>query len=376
MAMICTRTRPENAVTGGIRIRGGADEGRGKFFARLEELGLHRYATMTGYGDGTAFSMWEKYARAWTPEGDTTHLSRQLDLDTTGTPEDLERETLLALLAGPIPYEYPNYDEFAAALRIRSNIVAAARRTQLAFDTSEAERPADYWTYREDRGFTVLSGKSLITALEKATQPEASGKLYSFSCYRATEYVLLLALARELASVNPDLLERLQAQWETRAIMSGKFHEVFLHEYGSMDDPLPPGYYVPGDRVWFRNPDERSSDIAGYEGSWVFYLGGGLFSNFWKRDKPYTLTAKCVDIFHWRHGAYVDEGGEPRMDETVVDDRARHSLAEPREVERILGQMGRLRDPQGVYGGGCIDASREFLRCICPGTADIVLGPA
>lgn len=44
------------------------------------------------------------------------------------------------------------------------------------------------------------------------------------------------------------------------------------------------------DRLRFRNPDAHSSDASGYEGSWGFYLGGGRFSNFWKRDHSFTLT--------------------------------------------------------------------------------------
>ena len=36
--------------------------------------------------------------------------------------------------------------------------------------------------------------------------------------------------------------------------------------------------------------------------------------------------------------------------------------------------MLRLRDPKGVYQeGGCIDTSREYPRCVHPGTADIRL---
>ncbi|NMM38348.1 MAG: hypothetical protein HHJ09_12745 [Glaciimonas sp.] len=358
----------------GIRILGDVDAARCSFISMLEQLDLHRYVATADDGGSIAFSLRDEFARSWAPRGDTTQLSRDLDLDIAGSPDDLNREILLAMLAGPLAFEYPSYEEFAAAVRLRRNIVDAARRTQLAFHTSEAERPNDCWTYTEDRGFTVLPGKPLIAALKKTTQPGASGKLYSFSCYRATEYVILLGIAQELATVNPQLLERLQTQWETRAIMSGKFHDVFLYEYGTMNDPLPPGYYVPGDRLWFRNPDERSSDVSGYEGSWVFYLGGGLFSNFWKRDQPYTLTTKCIEIFHWRHGTYRDDEGALRMNEAVVDARVRDTLTNPEETERILAQMARLRDPQGVYaGGGCIDASREFPRRVCPRTANIVL---
>src|SRR5690606_16260938 len=157
-----------------------------------------------------------------------------------------------------------------------------------------------FWRYAETSGFTLKEGVSLIEALRLTTQPDRSNRLYSFSCYRATEYVILLAVAQELEASNPAQLAQLQRQWETRAIMSGQFHDVFLRELGSCSDPLPPMYYVPGDRLWFRNPDGHSSNVEGYEGSWVFYLGDGLFTNFWKRDQPFTVTTKCVELFHWR----------------------------------------------------------------------------
>src|SRR5512146_623866 len=156
--------------------------------------------------------------------------------------------------------------------------------------------------------------------------------------------------------------------------MSQQFHDVFLREYGSMSEPLPPGYYVPGARLWFRNPDAYSSDVAGYEGSWVFYLGGGLFSNFWKSDQPYSMAAKCVEIYHWRSGVYRDAAGDLQMDETAVEERVHAAMSDPVEVGRILERMVRLRDPQGGYAdGGCSDASREYPRWVCPGTSDIIL---
>jgi hypothetical protein len=308
------------------------------------------------------------------PDFDTLQLCNRLHLDTLLNPAELEKEILLAMLLGPITFEYPGYAELISSVRIRQNIVEASRHTSLSFHVSKIERPADYWQYSEERGFTVLPGKPLIEALRMATQPELSGQLYSFSCYRATEYVVLLAIAQEITTSNPALLEKLQRQWETRAIMSGKFHEVFLHEYGSLRESLPLKYYVPGDRLWFRNPHEPSSDITGYEGSWVFYLGGGLFTNFWKCDQPFSLASKCVEIYHWRSGIFQDEHGNWLMDETVVEEHVRKTMSNPTELGHILEQMMRLRDPSGVYiDGGCIDTSREYPRCVCPNTSDIIL---
>lgn len=371
-------TRTDPSASGGILIHAQDEAGlaaaRRDFHALLASLELDRQAEAHQEGLALRFRLKADVAREWAPEFDTTQLCQRLKLDTGASVADLEKEILVAMLVGPVAFEFPSYAEARSAIHIRRNIVLAARRTALDFHTTEAERPEDYWTYVEGKGFTLLPGRSLIEGLVKATQPEVSGQLYAFSCYRATEYVILLGLAQELAASNPGLLARLQRQWENRPIMSGQFHDVFLHEYGSMDAPLPPTYYVPGDRLWFRNPDERSADVTGYEGSWVFYLGSGRFTNFWKRDQPFSLTAKCLEIYHWRHGAYVDGQGEPQMDEAIVEERVRATQNDPAEVARIMQRMLRLRDPKGVYQeGGCIDTSREYPRCIHPGTADIRL---
>ena len=371
-------TRDNISASGGILIHAQDEAGlaatRRDFPAYLASLELDRQVEAHQEGLALRYRLKADAAQAWAPGFDTTRLSQRLNLDTGANVADLEKEILAAMLLGPVAFEFPSVAEARSAIHIRRNIVLAARRTALDFHTTEAERPEDYWTYVEGKGFTILPGQSLIEGLVKATQPEVSGQLYAFSCYRATEYVILLGLAQELAASNPELLARLQRQWERRPIMSGQFHDVFLHEYGSMEAPLPPTYYVPGDRLWFRNPDERSADVTGYEGSWVFYLGGGLFTNFWKRDQPFTLTAKCLEIYHWRHGAYVDGEGEMQMDEGIVEERVRASLNDPAEMERIMQRMLRLRDPKGVYQeGGCIDTSREYPRCIHPGTADIRL---
>jgi len=351
-----------------------ADAAHRQFQAYARQLGVLDHIAETRAGATLALRPTDALRARALLDGGTIGLATALGLDTQANEADLDREILLSMLACPVAFVFPDADELESAVRIRRRIVQGARRTALAFDTEAAERPAGYWTYDAERGFTVLPGKSLITALQLATQPEDPDRLYAFSCYRATEYVTVLGIAQELAQVNPALYARLQRQWETRAIMSGLFHEVFLREYGSLQQPLPPGYYVPGDRLWFRNPDAHSSNVEGYEGSWVFYLGGGLFNNFWKRDQPYTLTAKCVEIYHWRHGVRPHADGRLAMDESVVEARTAATLADPAETARVLAGMLRIRDPQGVYAaGGCIDATRECARWVRPGTADIAL---
>jgi len=365
--------------TGGILIQGTSKAeiatAHQSFLKHCSKLGLARFLETIEETDCTIrFRLCNPVDDPYPDTFNTLQLCNTFQLNPHTNIDDLEKEIFLSLLSGPLTFAYPSYAEFSAAIRIRINIVEAARRTALAFHTSKIERPADFWTYNEDRGFTILPGKQLIDALRKATQPETSGERYAFSCYRATEYVILLALAQEAAVSNPALLQQLQQQWESRAIMSRRFHDTFLTEFGSINQPLPISYYIPGDRLWFRNPDTHSADIDGYEGSWVFYLGNGLFSNFWEQEKPYTLPSKCIEIYHWRHGVTEDASGNLHMDEAVVAERVRTTLDSPEETAHILDLMIRLRDPQGVYAdGGCIDASRECPRFICPESSDIFL---
>ena len=207
-----------------------------------------------------------------------------------------------------------------------------------------------------------------------ATQPDASGAVYSFSCTRATEHVMALALVQEASLCNPRLYSDLQSQAETRAIKSGEFNRVFCREYGTWKQPLPVRYFVPGDRTWFCNPDFASSDAPGYEGSWVFYLGNCQFTNFWKRGKPFNLISKYLEIFHWKDGTYLDDQGDLRMDESIVEAKVQNTLKQPEKVAEIVARMERLYDPERKNAeAGCTDISRQYPRWVRPETTDIVL---
>ncbi len=309
-----------------------------------------------------------------TPENNTLQLAHLESLWKIDWKKALTEEILLGLLTSPYPQVFPSYDELCSAVRLRQFIAEAAKLTALKFDTRAVDRPMTHWTYDEERGFMLRSNCSLIEALKLATQPAYSGSEYSFSCYRATEYVILLGVAQEAKICNPIFFKQLHQQWEKKAIASGAFHDTFLVEHGSLTQPVPMFHYIPGDRVWFRNPDAQSSNVSGYEGSWVIYLGNGFFSNFWSNNQPFSLMDKCLEVYHWRDGAYLDEAGVWCMDESMVSSKVLKSKSEPESIKNILYQMRRYRDPSGVYDqGGCIDASRESPRFIRPATCNMVL---
>lgn len=363
----------DGTASSGVFIRGDGRRLAHEFFSQLGDDRLESLVVKTVCDDGCWFVLRQELLAAWGPDLDTARIDERLSILPRQHERDLDLEIVVTMLGSPVVFSFQSLDEFYFALRVRRNIVREAWQTQLAFSAKEAERPKECWDYSEETGFVVKTGHPVIRALRAATQPRLSGAAYSFSCYRATEYVTLLALALELERTDRQLLEQLQRQMETKAIKSRRFHDVFMREYGSMEKPLPKRFYVPGDRVWFRNPDPLSSDVGGYEGSWVFYLGSGYFSNFWKPSQPYTLESKCIEIFHWRDGLYMDAEGAPQLDEVAVDRNVRITLNDPTMTARILDRMLRYRDNSGEYlDGGCIDTTRECLRYIGSGTTNFL----
>jgi hypothetical protein len=312
-------------------------------------------------------------AAEWAPGDDTSRLCQILKLDTEGNDGDLDREILLAMMLSPVPFEFPSHDELMSAVRIRRFICQAARRTAIAFDTSAAERPPDYWRYDEDRGFVLLPGKSLIAAMEKATNSGVPDTLYTFSCRRATEYLVLLGHVREAMTCNPKLWGQLHRQAETRAVKGSEFDGVFVRTIGSAAEPFPVRYFVPGDRHWFRNTDPVSSNVTGYEGSWTIHLGGGLFADFWRRDRVFTLETKLACVYHWRNAVCRDSHGDLQIDETRVDELIEESVRPSGDLDRILQETLRLQSPLGIEGGGCIEPHREHPCLVRPETTDLVL---
>ncbi len=313
---------------------------------------------------------------ALTPDYNTLNLCEKLGLDTLHQPEHLDLEILLCLARSPIAYCFPSVAELKAAVRVRHFAVDAARRTELAFNPDGYERPKECWTYVEGKGFLLKPGVDMVEALIKTTQPEVSGQqLYTFSCGRAAEYIMLLSIAQELKLNNPALYTTLQKQWQTRALLADDFNDAFIYEVGTLDHPLPMQFYTPGCRLWFRNPDSHSADVEGFEGSWVVYHGSDEFCNLWERAKPFKLTDKCLEIYHWRDGVFYDAAGELKMNEDIVREKVNETKKSSAETNRIVERMMRYRDIRGVYQeGGCIDASRDVVRWVCPNTSDLALG--
>jgi hypothetical protein len=179
------------ASLGGVQIvmldKAAAAQARTQCLELAASLGLAEILMTDIYGSRGVTTLLlrlqPEVLRAWMPDHDTAQLHRHLGHDPqSDDARALDREIFVSLLAAPLPHVFVDVAGLASAIRVRRHITLASRRTALAFKTSAAERPEQYWRYDEDHGFILQPGADLIEALTAATQPEATGKVYD-SCW-------------------------------------------------------------------------------------------------------------------------------------------------------------------------------------------------
>ena len=335
----------------------------------LRSLGIDDLVdcSMSSGGDGRYLHLRANHRLlALCPDFDTANITTFLRTHQPNRDRALISEIILAMALSPDVVYFGSEQELKSNLRMRCTVVQVASRTELNFDTSSITRPQAYWIYTKENGFLLRQGVSLVDGLERALCPDVSGFTYAFSCQRASEYLILYAVVCELQKVNKTGLNDVEQQWRKRALTGDDFLFRFLGERGTRENPMPMRYYIPGDRIWFKNPDDHSSDLEGFEGSWVIYLGGGRFCNLWDRHRPYTLEEKCLEIYYWSQCVEVSPAGIPWMNEAVVKEQVNKALNDPALSRSILEKMMVYRDPTGVYAdGGCIDLSRDSFSALC-----------
>jgi hypothetical protein len=334
----------------------------------LRSLGIDDLVdcSMSSGGDGRYLHLRANHRLlALCPDFDTANITTFLRTHQPNRDQALISEIILAMALSPDVVYFGSEQELKSNLRMRRTVVQVASRTELNFDTSSITRPQAYWIYTKENGFLLRQGVSLADGLERALCPDVSGFTYAFSCQRASEYLILYAVVCELQKVNKTGLNDVEQQWRKRALTGDDFLFRFLGERGTRENPMPMRYYIPGDRIWFKNPDDHSSDLEGFEGSWVIYLGGGRFCNLWDRHRPYTLEEKCLEIYYWSQCVEVSPAGIPWMNEAVVKEQVEKALHEQDLSGPILKKMMVYRDPTGVYAeGGCIDLSRDSFSAL------------
>lgn len=322
----------------GILIESGSEE----FINMLNRLNIYDMIDI----DDNYFKLKKEWSNKLIVDFNTLNLHtmmKKYDIN-----DDITIEILLCLLNSPIINKYKDLDELETEINIRKNIVKYGYITHVNFNTNSDIRSNKYFN-----GVKLLPNRSLILGIKENLLPSISGKIYDFSCYRVTEQLILLAILIEAKNKYPELLNKIEDRWRIEPIKSNLFHTIFLNEHGSKFFPIPLNYYVPGDRVWFKNPDDRSSDIIGYEGKWTIYLNNGLFGDFWKNNgninNQFTIENIMIEIYNWRH-SIINIDNIDYIDEDIVQQLNKNTN------NNIIDQMYKYN-----IMGGCIDMTREKI---------------
>jgi hypothetical protein len=235
-------------------------------------------------------------------------------------------------------------------INIRKIIVQYGYLTHVKFNTgTDTKINVDYFQYN-DKDVILLENKSLLEGIKKSIIPK--DKLYNYSCQRITEFLLLLGLLE--VNKNKPICKQIESIWRRKAIKSELFQDTFLYEYGTKENPIPMKYYIPGDRIWLKNPDDKSSDIVGYEGTWVVYLNDGLFCDFWKDggdvSHQHTLEDIIITIYNWRHSIVKKDS----IDDKFVQQLNKNINNNPDIKNNIIKSMYKY-----YADGGCMDKTRD-----------------
>jgi hypothetical protein len=170
------------------------------------------------------------------------------------------------------------------------------------------------------------------------------------------------------------LYDKIENIYRIKTIKSKKFHEIFLDDHGNDNKPLPILYFIPGDRVYFKNPDDKSSNILGYEGSWMIYLGNNKFKNFWQKENDFSLEDKLIESYTYSICTYIDKNGNLQMDDGMTYKKLEEIKKDKEKYNKILSRYMHYRDPYKVYkNGGSIDRTSEKVKLVHPNTSNIFI---
>jgi protein-glutamine gamma-glutamyltransferase len=182
--------------------------------------------------------------------------------------DGIERSILNKMASGGDTYEYDTVDELKFELRMRREIIRAAKeldRSGLAFEVFRDSRVnPDYWIRRGDGGFELKRGVKPSAAIRDIFQ---NGSEYGTECATAIPIVYYKAL---LEIFPEDDFNRL----------FGGIHLMNWHrmspELRSAGMMRPARDRLPGDRLYFANPDVDPRTPE-WQGENVIDLGDGRY---------------------------------------------------------------------------------------------------
>ena len=183
-------------------------------------------------------------------------------------PRGIERLIFDKLANGAGRYSYANEEELYFEIRLRAEIINAAReqsRSGLRFSTFRDARvnPA-YWEKTREGGFLLKRGVSAAVAI---TDIFRNGPMYATECATAIVIIYYKAL---LNIYKPGLFDRVFTNIE---LMNWHYLHRNLREIGDM---VRAADFIPGDRRYFMNPDVNPLTPE-LQGENVIDMSGGYY---------------------------------------------------------------------------------------------------
>ena len=182
--------------------------------------------------------------------------------------QSVGRSVVEILSASEKKYDYKSLDELKFEVRLREQIIRAAKQLQksnMAFEVFRESRcNPEYWIRRDNGGFLLKAGVKMSDAVQDIFD---NGSKYGTECATAMQIVYLKAL---LDIFPEDAFNRM---FKNVYLMNWHSLHRYLRDTGAMTRR---GDYLPGDRRYFVNPDVNP-ETPEWQGENTIDLGGGLY---------------------------------------------------------------------------------------------------
>lgn len=178
---------------------------------------------------------------------------------------DVQQEIVHRMAASRVVFEYASADVLRFELKLRDHLVKSARAlymSGIAFSDFEHSRSnPEFWEQTELGGFRLRPGIPPSRGIIDIFQ---NGRLYATECATAMVIILYHAVLKSIREAD---FERL-------------FADMILYDWRYDQDldlqTLPTNTFLPGDILYFANPDYDPSKPQ-WQGENAVFLGGGLY---------------------------------------------------------------------------------------------------
>ena len=262
-----------------------------------------------------------------------------------------KKEIVLALMHPGRKTEFSgkacNLEAFQDHVHVRQMIVAWAENLEWKFpDGQSASWNRAYWI-----DGTLRPGKPLLDAM---TDFFINQEQCSVGCYTATKIVIIQGVLDYYARIKKDMVmveqikKTLMRDGEVLVDIEPDAMWNFLRDIKQSSQSavgklltvqfdVAPYNFVPGDWVYFVNPDSETADLSGYEGSNSIYMGRARFDDFYNdNNHHYLYTEKLKEVYNWRYGVFSRSRDYERL--RPMQDDMYHALSQTPKAGGLVFQ--------------------------------------